>query len=183
MTGRWRGLTAIIALGAALIVAGCGDDGESAAERTAGQEGAAATATTATTATTTAPTTPTAPAPAKPKGPTRVRVVLGAPGEFSLVPTPRRIPAGPVVFTVVNRGTVEHELVILKTARRAANLAPEQIEHGNEKGRINKHPEHQEPGTTMTIRVNMRRGHYSMICNVEGHYQAGQYADFIVTEG
>lgn len=168
-----RGLGVVFVLAAITVAAACSGDGDASPDEPGGAGATTATAPTL-------PATEDAPVGPKPKRPTRVRVVLGAPQEFSLIATPSRIPAGPTVFTVVNRGTVEHELVILKTAARAADLTPEQIVHGNEEGRVNEHPEHQEPGTTMTIRVDMKPGHYSMICNVAGHYQAGQFADFTV---
>lgn len=113
--------------------------------------------------------------------PTRVRVTLGSPNEFSLVSSATRISAGEAIFTVINEGQLEHELVMVKTPKDAANLSPEDIVHGEEKGRVNEHPEHQAPGETMRFRADLEPGHYVLLCNVAGHYQAGQYLNFVVT--
>jgi len=118
--------------------------------------------------------------PASKPGPARVTVTLGKPTEFSLVPSVKQVKAGKVVFTIVNEGEIEHEVVMLKTNKPPANLPPEDIVHGNERGRVNEHPEHQQPGETLKFTVDLKPGKYVLICNVPGHYQAGQYAEFVV---
>ena len=37
-----------------------------------------------------------------------------------------------------------------------------------------------QPGVTKTLRLNLKPGHYALICNLPGHYAAGQRADFVV---
>lgn len=181
------GLTAAVLVGA--VAAGCGgddDSGDDAAateetappETSAGADGSSEPAPTGeeATGTTTAPD-----ASEEEAVVSRVEVTLGAPDEFSLVPSVESIPAGEAVFTAVNEGQVEHELVMIKTDKDAANLAPEDIVHGEERNRVNEHPEHQAPGETLRFEADLEPGHYVLICNVPGHYQAGQYANFTVT--
>ena len=35
-------------------------------------------------------------------------------------------------------------------------------------------------GQARTLTLTLKRGHYSLICNLPGHYVAGQFADFYV---
>ena len=36
------------------------------------------------------------------------------------------------------------------------------------------------PGETKTLRLELRSGHHALICNMPGHYMAGQHVDFTV---
>ena len=36
------------------------------------------------------------------------------------------------------------------------------------------------PGATKTLRLTLKAGHYALICNMAGHYMAGQRIDFTV---
>jgi uncharacterized cupredoxin-like copper-binding protein len=44
---------------------------------------------------------------------------------------------------------------------------------------IDEQPEY-EPGVPGTVTVDLTPGHYIVMCNIEGHYKAGMYADFDV---
>ena len=35
-------------------------------------------------------------------------------------------------------------------------------------------------GASKTITLKLAAGHYALICNLPGHYQAGQHTDFTV---
>lgn len=37
-----------------------------------------------------------------------------------------------------------------------------------------------KPGTTKSVSLNLAAGHYALICNLPGHYVAGQHTDFSV---
>ena len=80
-------------------------------------------------------------------------------------------------FVVTNIGTVKHEFVVLKTAKPAGNLLKgnEADENGNV-GEIGGVP----PGQARTLNLTLKPGHYSLICNLPGHYKTGQFADFYV---
>jgi uncharacterized cupredoxin-like copper-binding protein len=97
--------------------------------------------------------------------------------EFSVFPGTQGAPKGKVRFVVTNIGTVKHEFVVLKTAKPAGNLlkGQEADEAGNV-GEIGGIP----PGQSRTLNLVLKPGHYSIICNLPGHYKTGQFADFYV---
>jgi uncharacterized cupredoxin-like copper-binding protein len=84
---------------------------------------------------------------------------------------------GKVVFTVTNIGTVTHEMVVIRTAKLASGLA-----HGGEASEAGSVGEVSDldPGQTKTVSLNLKRGHYALICNEPGHYMSGMHTDFTV---
>ncbi len=98
--------------------------------------------------------------------------------EFKLTPAPTTAPAGTVTFAVRNAGQVKHEFVVIKTAKPAGDLlkGSEADEAGNV-GEIGNIP----PGQSKTLALKLAAGHYALICNLPGHYKAGQYANFNVS--
>jgi len=99
--------------------------------------------------------------------------------EFSIAPSPAKVAAGKVSFSVANAGKIEHEFVVLRTNKQAGDLlkGKEADEAGNvgEIGSV-------LPGQTKKLALNLRAGHYALICNLPGHYSAGQYADLTVVK-
>jgi uncharacterized cupredoxin-like copper-binding protein len=97
--------------------------------------------------------------------------------EFKVTPNATAAAAGKVTFTVRNAGAVKHEFVVIATSKPAGDLlkGAEADETGNA-GEIGDVP----PGTAKTLTLNLKAGHYALICNLPGHYQAGQHADFTV---
>ena len=97
--------------------------------------------------------------------------------EFKVVPIPTSASRGTVAFSVRNTGTVEHELVVLKT-----NIAPAKlpVKGGKavEVGRVGKVVV--KPGRSGGLTVPLKAGKYVLLCNVTGHYQAGQRIGFVV---
>ena len=98
--------------------------------------------------------------------------------EFNAVPTVQGAPAGSVTFTVKNTGKIEHEFVVVRTLRAAGSLADksgEASEAGNvgEIGSV-------KPGQQKKLTLTLKKGHYSLLCNLPGHYKSGQFADFYV---
>lgn len=126
----------------------------------------------------TSPATPT-PTPAAPKAAAPAPAAsLGVTlREFTITPGNAVGRAGKVTFKVNNAGAVAHEFVVLRTTKPASGLlkGAKASESGNvgELGDL-------KPGATKTLALNLKAGHYSLICNLPGHYQAGQYADFVV---
>ena len=123
----------------------------------------------AATATAAAPAVSAAPAPAR-----RISVALR---EYSVAPSPTVGSAGKVTFNVRNAGAIPHEFVVLRTAKPAGSLlkGAEADEAGNvgEIGDL-------QPGQAKTLTLSLKSGHYALICNLPGHYKAGQHADFTV---
>jgi hypothetical protein len=98
--------------------------------------------------------------------------------EFNVLPAVQGAPAGKVTFTVKNSGKIEHEFVVVKTLRPAGSLAShngEASEAGNvgEIGSV-------KPAQQKTLTLTLTKGHYSILCNLPGHYKSGQFSDFYV---
>jgi uncharacterized cupredoxin-like copper-binding protein len=98
--------------------------------------------------------------------------------DFKILPKPKSVAAGKVTFLATNTGKVVHELVIIKTAKDAAKLG-----RGDgtaaEKGEVAE-VEGVKPGKTKRLTVNLKPGHYVLLCNVGKHYGAGMHVNFIV---
>lgn len=98
--------------------------------------------------------------------------------EFNVAPAVQGAPAGKVTFSVTNTGKVEHEFVVLKTARPAGSLTS----HGGEASEAGNVGEigSVKPGQQKKLTLTLKAGHYSLLCNLPGHYKGGQFVDFYV---
>ena len=97
--------------------------------------------------------------------------------EFSVFPGTQGAPKGKVRFVVTNIGTIEHEFVVLKTAKPAGSLLKgKEADESGAVGEIGGVP----AGQAKTLNLILKPGHYSLICNLPGHYKTGQFADFYV---
>jgi uncharacterized cupredoxin-like copper-binding protein len=106
-----------------------------------------------------------------------VAVTMGSPTEYSLVPEPGETAAGATTFTVANEGTIEHEMVVIKTDKGAANLGTDEGE-ADEAGAVDEIT--LAAGDSGDLQVDLAPGAYALVCNLPGHYAAGMYADFTV---
>ena len=153
---------AALLLAGFLIAAGCGEDrGESSVSTSTGGTG-----TTATTATT--------PEEASGEG---IEVGLN---EWKVIVEAPSVGAGSTKLEGENEGKVEHELVVLKTDTKAADLevdgAVAKVE-GEELGEATGIA----PGEKGEVTVELESGqHYILLCNLPGHYQQGMYTDLDV---
>jgi uncharacterized cupredoxin-like copper-binding protein len=98
--------------------------------------------------------------------------------EFKVSPSPKNVSAGKVTFNVKNKGDMEHELVIIKTSKSASKL-PVANKRASETGKIGE-IEDVAAGKSKKHTFNLKKGHYVLLCNIPGHYQAGMRADFTV---
>lgn len=97
-----------------------------------------------------------------------------------------KIAAGPVTFTVTNEGVKKHEFVVLRTDTPASKFRIVSFE--GEKDRIDEDADgtnvgetgDMEAGTTATLTMDLKPGHYALVCNLAGHYRMGMFADFQV---
>ncbi len=103
--------------------------------------------------------------------------------EWSIKPDVTSIKAGTVQITATNKGTMEHELVLLKTTT-PANALPMSADgstanedaSGASAGELDAIPAGQSKSNTFTLTA----GHYVLICNEPGHYKQGMAIDFTV---
>lgn len=115
-------------------------------------------------------------APAGGTAPARtVTVVLK---EWTLRPSVSRVGAGRVTFVVRNAGAIPHELVVLRTTR-PRDAIPVKGSTADETGRATE-VEELGPGTGRRVTATLRRGKYVLVCNLPGHYRAGQFASLTV---
>jgi uncharacterized cupredoxin-like copper-binding protein len=94
--------------------------------------------------------------------------------EWKLLPAQITVRAGRVTFVVRNDGAMDHEFLVLRSDRHHHSLA---VKKGRavETGRLGEIPLIPK-GTTKRITLRVPPGRYVMLCNMLGHYQAGQYA-------
>jgi uncharacterized cupredoxin-like copper-binding protein len=146
-----RKLILFVAVGLALVVGGCGDDDE---------------------ATTGSGTTTTAEAgdPA-----TTLPISMT---EFKFTPAHPELARGRVEITATNKGKTAHELVLLKTKADASKL-PKDGKEVSEKDSVGEIPE-TAPGDDGVHTFDLKPGHYVMVCNLPGHYDAGMYGTLTV---
>jgi uncharacterized cupredoxin-like copper-binding protein len=98
--------------------------------------------------------------------------------DFKIAPAKTSAAHGRVTFRVRNAAGMEHELVVIKTTRKAAALPTSSGGKASEKGSVGE----VEVGAhrTKSLTLNLKKGHYALICNIGGHYKAGMHADFTV---
>lgn len=146
---------AAAAVSLALGLSACGSDSES---NESGETGSTTSATT------------TAPANAE-----AVKVSLT---EMAIATTPSSVKAGNVAFDVTNDGAVVHEMVVVKTNKKAGDLPTDSAGKADETGAVGE--TEVEPGASDELDLKLAAGHYALICNLPGHYAAGMYTDFTV---
>ncbi|HEX4936575.1 MAG TPA: hypothetical protein VFV33_25515 [Gemmatimonadaceae bacterium] len=94
--------------------------------------------------------------------------------EWKLVPAQLSVRPGRIALIVRNDGEMDHELVVLRSDLHHHRLA---VNGGRavEKGRVAELPLIPS-GATRRLTLTVRPGKYVLLCNLLGHYQAGQYA-------
>ncbi len=106
--------------------------------------------------------------------------------EWKIVVSASHHTAGDVTFHLDNRGTVPHEFLVVATEKSGAQLldsvdpTTNRIDESN-LDVVDEHAEY-DPGTTATLTVNLPKGHYVVLCNIEGHYKNGMFADLTITD-
>jgi uncharacterized cupredoxin-like copper-binding protein len=98
--------------------------------------------------------------------------------EFKVSPSPKSVTHGKITFTAKNKGSMEHYLIVIKTSTAASKLKVTN-NRASEKGRVGK-VDDIAAGTSKKITLNLKKGHYVLLCNIPGHYKAGMHSDFTV---
>jgi uncharacterized cupredoxin-like copper-binding protein len=108
---------------------------------------------------------------------TSSKVVPVGLNEFNILPAKQAAPAGKVTFVLKNSGKRTHEFVVVKTAKPAGNLLKGgEADEAGAAGEVGE----LKPGQTKKLTLTLTKGHYSLLCNLSGHYKAGQFVDFYV---
>jgi uncharacterized cupredoxin-like copper-binding protein len=106
--------------------------------------------------------------------------------QWAVAPTTTNLSAGKVMFDVTNAGTIPHEFVVLRTKTQAADISLGNFE--GEPDRINEDTSgdnvgetgDMQPGTSKSLTLNLKPGHYVFLCNLPAHYQSGMHIDVTV---
>ncbi len=100
--------------------------------------------------------------------------------EWDILPqTATKTKATRITFVVRNGGKITHEFVVLKTAKAAGALAAAGAKEAPETGAVGEIGVI-KPGAVKRLTLNLTKGHYTLLCNLPGHYNSGQFADFYV---
>ncbi len=90
--------------------------------------------------------------------------------------------AGPVTFSLTNKGTTVHEFVVFRTdlAADALPLSPDGTEVDEEAAGLTLVDEVEDiaTGGSPSLTVTLPAGHYVLICNLPAHYTSGMRAEF-----
>jgi uncharacterized cupredoxin-like copper-binding protein len=88
---------------------------------------------------------------------------------------------GPVAFTIENSGSMVHEFEVFAGAEPGRVL--EVVNGVADTTGLSVVDEFEDiiPGQTVMLRVDLERGTYLLLCNLPGHYQAGNWEEFTVT--
>jgi uncharacterized cupredoxin-like copper-binding protein len=97
-------------------------------------------------------------------------------GDIWVAPTVASVHAGKVTFKAKNVGQLPHELMIERMPMKFD--APMQPNEDAAQGMI---PD-MDGGASGQMTVRLRPGTYTLFCNVDGHYAAGQHITFNVTK-
>ena len=128
---------------------------------------------------------------------TKVQVMVGdtagLDGTMTLIPTPVSVAAGDVTFVVKNTGTIDHEMIVLKTDTASDQLPvvdsgdpPAPVTTGadkvDESTKVGETGDpNVKPGETRTFTIkNMATGKYALVCNIAKHYTMGMRAAFTI---
>ena len=109
---------------------------------------------------------------------TSAMVVPVALSEWKLEPGQATVRGGRVSFVVRNDGTMAHEFLVLRSERHHHML---KVKGGKavEAGRLGRIRQI-AVGESKRLTLKVTPGKYVLLCNMLGHYQAGQYASLRV---
>jgi uncharacterized cupredoxin-like copper-binding protein len=96
--------------------------------------------------------------------------------EYQILSERMDVPAGEVVFDVVNTGEEVHELVVVKSDLDIAALPPSSVNDEVDETAIGQFidgVENVQPATGTEKRMTLSPGRYILLCNLTGHYKGG----------
>lgn len=125
----------------------------------------------------------------------QVAVALGDPSEFDLVPAKPKVRAGMVTFKLKNTGSIEHELIVIRTDLDSGELPTDENGAAMEHGAVAPHHTGQGDGAehagahvgthvlaggAESVTLELKPGSYALVCNLPGHYASGMHSNFTV---
>ena len=125
--------------------------------------------------------TPTATPTSGGGGSERVAVTLS---DFQIESASANVSAGEITFAVDNAGSLEHELVVVRTDLAFDGLPVESalvpLDDAGFDGVVEGDTDPFSPGGERELTVNLEAGSYVLLCNVAGHYELGMRIAFTV---
>lgn len=108
--------------------------------------------------------------------------VTGELSEWKVKVSSKGAAAGPVTFTITNKGTIEHEFLVVKTDIPVGEIPLVDDKFEEEADGIEVIDEIAEfpKGETQTLEVDLAPGNYQLVCNIKGHYGSGMHTGFVV---
>jgi uncharacterized cupredoxin-like copper-binding protein len=99
--------------------------------------------------------------------------------EWAVIVEAPSVGTGKVKFEADNEGKVPHELVVVKSDTKAADL---KVEGGKAKvdGETLGSASDVGAGEHKDVEVDLEAGHYILLCNLPGHYEQGMHTDLDV---
>ena len=99
--------------------------------------------------------------------------------EMKITGSAATVAAGKVTFNVTNSGKVMHEMVVLQTPTAAGKLPTSGVGRADETGNVGETGD-MNAGVVKKLTLNLKPGHYALICNLPGHYTGGMFTDLTV---
>jgi uncharacterized cupredoxin-like copper-binding protein len=102
--------------------------------------------------------------------------------DFRITVRPARVHAGEVRLSVLNRGPVNHELIVVEAQSRLPERSDGMtIDEDALKPVTIRTLEPGNPGETRVLDLHLAPGRYELFCNMSGHFLGGMHAELVVT--
>jgi uncharacterized cupredoxin-like copper-binding protein len=109
--------------------------------------------------------------------------VTGYEREWKVVADHKAIKAGEVTFTFTNKGTIQHELLVIRTELPVGAIPigsdGKFAENDPRATNVGETGEY-DVGKTSTFKVKLDPGNYQLVCNIPNHYKNGMHIAFTV---
>src|SRR4051812_46672001 len=94
------------------------------------------------------------------------------------ISAPRTLPAGEVDLSVLNRGPVSHELIVVRGSWRGLPIRSDGITvDGDAIEPDTAAALEPAPAGTHDLDAELQPGHYVLLCNMSGHFKGGMHLD------
>jgi uncharacterized cupredoxin-like copper-binding protein len=109
--------------------------------------------------------------------------VTGTEREWKIQADHKTIKAGDITFTFTNRGSVQHELLVIRTDLPVGGIpigADGKFNEGDPAAVNVGETGEYDVGKTSTFKVKLAPGKYQLVCNIANHYKNGMHIAFTV---